>query len=205
MASGYRADLSSQLGPLRSVVVAVRTLQAHRVVSPSIVRAALQVRRVPARFVPPGALSIPEQALGRAPVAAVPAGDYLLASQLRAPGSGPGERRSSRLGPGRTPVEVAVSAAGALAASGGDPVGGRVDVVVTTEPRAATATGRTYIAASAVRLLALRQATDGDPVGAGSSIGSGGWAATLALTRRQALKLIEAESYAREIRLIDSG
>ena len=206
MASGYRADLSSQLGPLRSVVVAGRTLEAHRVVSPSIVRAALQVRRVPARFVPPGALSIPEQALGRAPVAAVPAGGYLLASQLRAPGSGPGARRRSPLGPGRTPVEVAVSAAGALAASGGDPVGGRVDVVVTTEPQGAAARGSTYIAASRIRLLDLRQSGAGGPTAAASSpMTTGGWTATLALTRRQALKLIQAESYAREIRLIASG
>src|SRR5207247_6293393 len=135
-----------------------------------------------------------------------PAGGYLLASQLRAPGAGPAARRRSRLGPGRTPVEIAVSAAGALAASGSDPVGSRVDVVVTTEPHAAAATGRTYVAASGVRLLALRQSANGDPsAAAGPAIGSGGWAATLALARPQALKLIEAQSYARAVRLIESG
>jgi hypothetical protein len=47
-----------------------------------------------------------------------------------------------------------------------------------------------------VRLLALREQR---PVAPGPS---GGWAATLALTRRQALELIEAESFARAIRLL---
>ena len=49
--------------------------------------AALELRRVPARFVPPGALEAPEDALGLVPIAAIPAGSYLLATQLRPPGS----------------------------------------------------------------------------------------------------------------------
>ena len=76
-------------------------------------------------------------------------------------------------------------------------------MIVTTEPRGAEARGRTYVAASSVRLVDLRQSGASDPAaGAGSPFGAGGWTATLALTRHQALKLIEAESYAREIRLI---
>jgi Flp pilus assembly protein CpaB len=206
MTSGYRADLSSQLGPLRPVVVATRTLPAHRLLGPAAVKAGLETRRVPARFLPPGALSIPEQALGQEPAAPIPAGGYLLAGQLRPPGGGRATHRGSRLAPGRTPVELAVSAAGALAASEGDPPGGNVDVIVTTEPQGAAARGRTYVAASRVRLLDLRQSGAGDPGAATSSpIGAGGWTATLALTHAQALKLIQAESYAREIRLIASG
>ncbi len=203
MASGYRSDLASQLGPLRPVVVASRTLPAHRPLGPEAVRSALELRRVPARFVPPGALAAPEQALGQAPAAPIPAGAYVLAPQLRPPGSQAAPRDPSRVGPGRHPVEIAVAAAGALATGTGDPVGDRVDVIVTTEPRGASATGRTYVAAAGVRLLDLHQSSgSAEAVGSGSALSAGGWTATLALTRDQALKLIEAESFAREIRLI---
>ena len=109
-------------------------------------------------------------------------------------------------GPGREPVDIAVSAAGALAAAGADPVGRRVDVIVTTEPGGAAAVGRTYVAAAGVHLLDLRQGGDaGSAAAVSAASGGAGWTATLALTRPQALKLIEAESFAREIRLIGSG
>jgi Flp pilus assembly protein CpaB len=203
MASGYRSDVASQLGALRPVLVAGRALPAHEALSAQVVRGSLEVRRVPARFAPPGALSSPRQALGQVPMAPVPAGGYLLGAQLRPPGSRTGPSAPTGVGPGRSPVEIAVSGAAALAASSGDPIGERVDVVVTTEPRGAAARGRTYVAASQIRLVDLRQAGASDPApGVASPIGAGGWTATLALTRHQALKLIEAESYAREIRLI---
>jgi Flp pilus assembly protein CpaB len=206
MASGYRSDVASQLGPLRAVVVAARALPARDALTAGAVHASLEVRRVPARFVPPGALASPAQAIGRAPAATIPAGGYVLAAQLRAPGAEPGSRAPSPVGPGRSPVEIAVTGAAALAAAGEDPASSRVDVVVTTEPRGAAAIGRTYVAASGVRLLDLQQSSSSDPsASAGSPIGAGGWSATLALTRPQALKLIEAESFAREIRLIGSG
>jgi Flp pilus assembly protein CpaB len=198
------AGLASQLGPLRPVVVAARALPRRRPLTPATVRAALELRRIPARFVPPGALAAPAQALGQAPAAPIPAGAYLLAPQLRPPRSGGGSGPASGLGPGREPVEIAVSGAGALAAVGGDPVGRGVDVIVTAEPRGAAATGRTYVAAAGIRLLALRQSAS-PSAGTGSPVGAGGWTATLALTRRQALKLIGAESFAREIRLIGAA
>ena len=201
MASGYRSDLTAQLGPLRPVLVARTTLAAHQAITSGVAHAALEVRRVPARFVPAGALASAAQALGRAPAAPIPAGAYLLAPQLRAPGSRNSREQASPVGPGREPVEIAVSGAGALAAGGGDPAGERVDVIVTTEPAGASATGRTYVAAAGVHLLGLRQG-GGTAVDAGATAGDAGWTATLALTRAEALKLIEAESFAREIRLI---
>jgi hypothetical protein len=70
-------------------------------------------------------------------------------------------------------------------------------VVVTAEPTAA-GPGRTYIAATAVPLLALRPAADGAPA-------EGTAEATLALTRRQALRLIGAESFARRLTLLPGG
>ena len=75
-------------------------------------------------------------------------------------------------------------------------------MIVTTEPGGAAATGRTYVAAAGVRLLDLRAGGGGGTIDPGAPAGSGGWRATLALTRSEALKLIEAESFAREIRLI---
>jgi Flp pilus assembly protein CpaB len=202
VAGGYRSDIQGELGPLRSVVVSTARLPAHRAIPAKALDDLLETRRVPARFAPPGALSAPKQAAGRAPAAAIPVGSYVLASQLREPGGGSRQTPSqTRIAPGRKPVEITVTGAEALAADGEDPVGERVDVVVTSEPNAVAATGRTYVAAEDVRLLALSQA--------GGSSGeqyapSGGevWTATLALTREQALRLIQAESFARGVRLI---
>lgn len=93
-------------------------------------------------------------------------------------------------------MEIAVSGAGALEALGGPPVGSRVDVVVTTEPDG-VGDGRTYVAAPGVPLLGL---------GAGGEGVEGETAtATLGLTRPQALRLIEAESFARRVTLIPRG
>jgi hypothetical protein len=96
---------------------------------------------------------------------------------------------------GRRPVEIEVDGAGALAAAGAQPGGTRVDVLVTTEPTGPGA-GRTYLAAARVPLLALRPSAEGDESRS---------AATLGLTRRQALRLIEAESFARRVTVIPVG
>ena len=194
VANGYGSSLASSFGPLRPVVVATRELPAGRPIDPAEMSRSLQVRRVPARFVPPGALAVPGEALGREPAADLPAGSYLRAAQLRGPAT---DRRVTgpRLARGRRPVEILVSGAGALLTAGGSPEGSRVDVVVTTEPRG-PGPGRTYVAASGVRLLALGEQ---DPTGPGPSAG---WSATLALTRGQALALIQAESFARQLRLL---
>jgi Flp pilus assembly protein CpaB len=201
-AGGYRSDIQNELGPLRSVVVATARIPAHRAIPAKHVDELLDTRRVPARFAPPGTLSVPEQAAGSAPSAAIPAGSYVLASQLREPGAG--ARHSperARIAPGTKPVEITVTGAEALAASGHDPVGTRVDVVVTTEPAPGGGSGRTYVAAKDVRLLALSQA--GDPSGADYVPSDGDeWTATLALTKSQALRLIQAENFARGVRLI---
>jgi hypothetical protein len=135
---------------------------------------------------------VPGDALGLVPRGPAPAGSYLLASQLRAPR----HTRRPGLGGGRSPVEISVSGADALLALG-RPAGSRVDVVVTAEP-SGPGPGRTYVAASGVPLLALGPGEDGPGPG-GSS------AATLGLTRRQALRLIAAESYARKLTLLPQG
>lgn len=194
IADGYGSRIARGYGELRPVLVAGAELRPGRPIDPGLVSGELEVRKVPVRFVPPGTLASPAEAVGLVPVATVPAGAYLLASQLRpprAPGAGP------VLSGGRRPVEIAVSGADALSVSGAQPVGARVDVVVTTEPTGSGA-GRTYVAAAAVPLLALGPGADGPGPG-------GAAAATLGLTKAQALRLIAAESFARQVTILPRG
>ena len=194
IADGYGASVARGYGELRPVLIAAEDLRQGRVIDPRRA-AALEQRRVPVRFVPPGALGDPAEAIGLAPIGPIPAGSYLLASQLRVPR--PDSAGALGLGPGRHPVEIAVSGAEALLVAGAQPVGAQVDVLVTTEP-AGSGTGRTYVAAAAVPLLAL------GPSGEGAGA-EGLTAATLGLTRGQALRLIAAESFARQLTLLPRG
>jgi Flp pilus assembly protein CpaB len=193
IADGYGANAVRGYGPLRPVVVLGAKIAAGRRIGPAEVGSALTVRRVPGRFVPPGALVAPEEALGLVARASLPAGSYLLAAQL---GVARGGRRHERprLGGGRRPVEIAVSGADALSATGRSMSGAMVDVVVTSEP-AGAGPGRTYVAAPHVPLLALRPGVEGPGPAATA-------AATLGLTKSQALRLIAAESFARKVTLL---
>ena len=190
--AGYGSQVTRGYGALRQVVVLEASLPAGRPIGPRELASALDVRRVPERFVPAGALVDPGDALGLVPRGPVPAGSYLVAGQLRPP------RRPRRpgIGAGRRPVEITVSGAEALLATGRQ-VGRRVDVVVTSEPNG-PGPGRTYVAAQGVPLLAVGPGEDG-PAPGGTS------AATLGLTRRQALRLIAAESFARKLTLLPEG
>lgn len=190
VANGYGDSVVRGYGELRPVLVASADLRAGKPIDPALAAEGLVVRRVPVRFVPAGVLVAPPEAVGLVPTAPIPAGSYLLAAQLHPPsegGSGAG------LPEGRRPVEIAVSGAGALQALGAPSVGAKVDVAVTTESSGSGA-GRTYVAAPAVPLLGLGPGTEGVE---GESA-----TATLALTRSQALRLIQAESFARRITLI---
>jgi Flp pilus assembly protein CpaB len=194
IADRYGSSVARGYGPLRRVVVVGAALPGGRRIGPGQVASALVVRRVPERFVPRGALVSPAEALGLVPDASLPAGSYLLAPQLHLPRR---HLRPPRLDGDRHPVEISVSGATALLAAGPLPAGTRVDVVVTSEPSGA-GPGRTRIAAAGVPLLAL------DPGEAGPGPGDTA-AATLGLTRAQALRLIEAESFARSVTLLVEG
>lgn len=190
VADRYGSSIARGYGPLRPVVVLSEALPLGRPIGPVQVAGDLTVRRVPVRFAPPDALADPAEALGLVARVALPAGTYLQAAQLGPP-------RSKRhvvggLRRGRRPVEIRVSGAGALLAAGPAPAVTRVDVVVTTEPRG-PGPGRTYVAAAAVPLLALRGEAEGI---------DGIAAATLGLTKREALRLIAAESFAREVTVL---
>lgn len=190
IADGYGSSVMRGYGPLRSVVVLGAKLPTGKPLGPAQIAEALTVRRVPERFVPPDALIDPAEALGLVATSALPVGSYLQATQLSA--SRPGGNDVHALARDRRPVEIAVSGAGALLAAGPAPAGAKVDVVVTSEPQG-SGPGRTYVAAAGVPLLALRSEADG---------AGGVAAATLGLTRREALRLIAAESFARKVTVL---
>jgi Flp pilus assembly protein CpaB len=189
VAGRYRSRIESRYGPLRSVVVATAELPAGQPIGLQQARKELSVRRVPASFVPPGALTRPADALGRAPGATVPAGSYVLGAQLAMPR--PAAPRAPGVGQGLRPVEVTVAGAQALTVGDDTPEGKRLDVVISRQAGLGRS-ARAYIAATAVKLLALQS-----PAGPGE-----GWSATLAVTEQQALALIGAQSAGREIRLL---
>jgi Flp pilus assembly protein CpaB len=189
VAGRYRARIESRYGPLRPVVVTTAELPAGQPIGVKQAGSVLSVRRVPASFIPPGALERAADALGRAPGATVPAGSYLLGAQLIVPRAD--APRASGVGQGLRPVEVAVAGAEALTVGDSTPEGTRVDVVISRQAGLGRS-ARAHIAATAVRLLALQ-----GPGGAGES-----WSATLAVTEEQALTLIGALSAGREIRLL---
>ena len=189
-ATGSEPAGSAQFGPLRPVVVAAAPLPARREVHPG----SLELRRVPESFVPPDSLPSPAQAVGRSPVAPIPAGGYVLGSQLA--GEQPGPRRRPGLRAGLVPVEIAVQATGPLTGRRIE----RVDVIVTSEPGPG-GSGRTRVAARGVALIDLRPAPV-DSAGAVTAPSATSSVVTLAVTRAQALRLIQAESFARTIRLI---
>lgn len=195
VADSYGSRVARGFGPLRPVVVATRGLPGGKPLKPGTVSSSLEVRRVPVRFVPAGALQSPPDAVGLAPTGDLPAGSYLVASQLHLPTQeGPtGLHAGSR----RRPVEISVSGAEALLSAGTPDRQVKVDVVVTTEAGAG-GRGRTYVAAAAVPLLDLGPGADGPGPGGTAS-------ATLALTKRQALRLIDAESFARKLTIMPGG
>ena len=196
VADSYGTSVAGQYGELRPVVVAARDLPRGELIDPRATQRLLEVRRVPSSFVPPDALMAVGDAVGRATAAPLPAGSYLLSSHLEVPRQ---RRRVDEpaIAEGLRPVEIAVIGAEALSAAGRPPQGTRVDVVVTTEPDVGDE-GRTYVAAEAVELLALTAGGSGG----GDGLGEPTQTATLALTRTQALRLIEAENFARQVRLI---
>lgn len=192
VADRYGSSMARGYGPLRQVVVVAASIGPGKRIGPRQIASDLAVRRVPERFVPTGALAAPSEALGLVAAAPLPAGSYLLGAQLRPPGTG---RPATGLRAGRRPVEITVSGAEALLATGRGAAAAKVDVIVTTEP-SGSGPGHTYVAAAAVPLLALRPEVEG---------AAGMAAATLGLTKKQALLLIDAESFARKLTLLPLG
>ena len=183
----YTDDVSAQVGPLREVVVARTDLRRGTLVTAAVARTALELRRVPRRFVPPRSLVAPQQAIGFRTLATLSAGDYVGEAQL---GTADPPRRGTPMQGGRL-VEIAVTGAESI----GDALrpGAVVDVLVTTENNQRP---RTYLALQRVPLVDFR-----DTAAARNREGADA-TATLRTTLRQAATLIAAENFAREVRVV---
>lgn len=180
-------------GSLRPVLVTTAPLEQATTVGPKEAREALVERQVPEAFVPPDALGIAEESLGRKLAVPLPAGSYVTTAAFKVPSQT--ARPSGGPPQGTTPVEITVTGAGALAATRTDQ-GDQVDVVVSGDAAPGPSAGRTYVAAPDVALLGLREAR------AEPGLEADRWIATLALTREQALRLIRAESMGAQVRLL---
>jgi pilus assembly protein CpaB len=173
------AALRTQVGPAVDVLVTRRPLAAGRRVQAGD----LAVRRVPERFAPGGAATIPELVLGQKLAIAVPAGAAVGENLFAADRAGAGIRRGERA------VEVVAAGSPSLVVPSA-----RVDVLVTRE-RGTGGAGTTELALEDVEVLAARGARARDD--AGPQV-----AATLRVTVRQAVYLAAAGAFAREIRLL---
>lgn len=192
----YGDTVAAQFGEPQPVAVAKVALRTGTRISAKRAEGAFTIQRIPARFVPGDTISDPRELIGATLGGPMSRGSFLTTSLIR---QGPRRQPQAKsLDPKLRAVDLAVTGAGALGATGQDPIGRRVDVVVTTEP-GVTGRGRTFQAAADVPLLALassnRDVVDGAPV----------WMATLALTKTQALRLIDAENFARQVRLLLAG
>lgn len=179
--------VAAQVGPAMPVLVAARDLRAGARVSPR----ALVVRRVPARFAPPDALTASDRLAGSRTAVPIVAGSYVTAGLFE--GSSDEYRGGGGVGRGERAVSVEVSGAAGLA------VGSRVDVLVSTE--SGPGGGRTLLALAGAELLRVEPAGTAAPTDA---TGTGGPTAlaTLRVTVRQAVYLTAADNFAREIRLL---
>src|SRR2546423_10866901 len=178
---GEERAVRTQVGPLVPVVVARSPIAARTRIGPQQVVGRLAVARIPARFVPPGALRDPLKAVGTTSAVDIPRGGYVTKLALAPP-----RDPHFALHRGERAIDVEVTGGARLAALGGP--GARVDVVVTTEPR--NGAPRAFVAADGAELLSLRR-------------GDGGRAlATLRGPVRQAVFPTAAPSFGRDARLL---
>lgn len=188
--AGYRERADAAYGELRPVLITAAPLERGAKLSAKELSRATEQREVPMAFLPPDVLTDRAQAVGLSPAVPIPSGSYLAASLLRAPGPAPA--RQGPVAAGLRPVEVRISGGGAIV-----PLGPGVDVdVVAAEETFAGSNPRVRVLARRVELVDLRE----DSAGAESPAEA--WLATLALDRHTALAVIEADNFAREVRLI---
>jgi pilus assembly protein CpaB len=178
----HERRVKAGLGPVVPALVARTDVKAGT----RVVGSDVQLRQLPARFLPPDALRSSADALGLRAAVAIPRGAYVTASALATPSAG--DSGAAALAPGERAVDVTVSNTGAAELGG---PGARVDVLVTTGRDGGP--GRTNLALQDVQLLAVRQ---------GSGQDSDKLIATLRVTVRQAVYLTAAQNFAQEVRLL---
>lgn len=185
LVGGYSSSVADSYGELRRAVVLTRSLVPGQLISPGVAEGSFEIRQVPARFLPAASIADPTQAIGLETIAPIPAGSYLTGPALRPPGSDRPKRPA--VGRGRHAVELSVAGAGALTGSG------RVDVLVTTDDDRGG--GRTLMAARKVPLISIGRSGQSD-------FGPGLTEVTLGLTREQAIRLVDAQTFARRITVL---
>ena len=196
--SGYARDIRAQVGPSVPVAVARVDVPRGKLVTASNAGRLFAIEKVPRRYVAPGLLGDPDQAVGYRTAAPIVARSYIGEAALIAPGADGADAAATGTASLARVVQVQVSGAGGL----GDALrpGTVVDVLVTSDR--GSATPRTYLALQRVDLLDVR------PVGADAGTASGDGragadaVAVLAVTLRQALFLTAAANFAREVRLV---
>ena len=170
--SRREAALRAQVGPSVEVVVARKDLKAGQVIELSD----LGLRSLPARYAPAGEPVFAEGLAGHKLAVPVVAGGavtpQLLARERRTP--------ASLVERGERAVDVV--------ASGSVEPGARVDVVATTEKR-------TRVLMQNVEVLAAKPAAEKEDAGPRVS-------ATLRVSARDAVVLVAAQSFARDVRLL---
>jgi pilus assembly protein CpaB len=186
-------EVESRVGAPTPLVVARQDIRGGTRLEPQALERMLTVQEIPERFVPPDALTAPQEAAGLRVAVPLAAGSYLTVGDLQT-GVGRGGPAGPVLAPGERVVEVPV-ASGAIGAA---PPGTRVDVLVTTSPESGG--GRTYVALQRVELLDSRAAAEG--VGAAGAAPAAGAMAALRVTLEQAVMLTAAQNFAQEIRLL---
>ncbi len=159
IADGYGDSVARGYGELRPVVVARDALRAGRPIDSGTARVRLELRRVPARVRAPGrAGESRRKRSGLAPAAPIPAGSYLLARSC----ARRGEAGAPELGGGRHAGRDRGQRRRGAAARGRR-TGRRKGRRAWSRPNpAAGGSGRTYVAAAAVPLLALGAGAEGD-------------------------------------------
>jgi pilus assembly protein CpaB len=170
--SRREAALRAQLGPLIEVVVARSDLAAGATVSLDD----LAVRKVPARYAPVGEPAFAAALAGRKLAVAVRAGSAVTPELMQRTPATP----ESLVKRGERAVEVV--------ASGSVATGARVDVVVTTDKR-------TQLAMQNVEVLRARPAPAKEDSGPRVT-------ATLRVSAEDAVYLVAAQSFARDVRLL---
>jgi pilus assembly protein CpaB len=180
---GREHRIEKSVGPLSAAVVARSDLAAGK----RLGHGDVQVRQLPARYLPPDVLRSATDALGLRAAVPVPRGAYVTASALASPASAD-HTGAPALAPGERALDVNVSNTEATELGG---TGARVDVLVTTGKDGGA--GRTTLALQDVQLLGVRQ---------GGGDQSDHLIATLRVTVHQAVYLTAAQNFAQEVRLL---
>lgn len=199
LASGYREGVDEQLGALTTVVVTTKELRPGKELRPKVLERATELRRIPERFVPTDALTAIEEVVAREPAAPIPVGSFLLASQF--PLDASGSNRGPAVPPRLRPVDLTVSGGTALEGIVGGGSRVVVDLLVAGEPNSG-GDARVEVLARRVSLIGLRPRGEVLESTEAPSASSAQWIATVAVPPGRVVDLVEAENYAREVRVI---